>query len=127
MNDDLILCKYDKAIELAAIGLAPYIDSLKGIDTYPSLLSVDNEILSKLVAFESARVERIEALNPCVEGSTSGHHTDRLDIYQSALEGLPKLSGCYVFADDNIGKLFFSPYDEVIKSILAARQDALCI
>lgn len=104
---------YETRIREAAAALSPSVGKLIGTNYYSDLLKLDANTLKNLVAFESAKVEKIESQQEDIDGHTSGHHRDCMDIYISALEGESKPFGCFVYACES-GKLFFDPFRDVL-------------
>ena len=116
MSDTLTEAGYRNKIELelheTANQLFPFFSLLEPITTYSQLLSLDAEILSILVRFEKAHVDLNELLNPGIDFHSSGHHTDKLDIYRDALKRVPSAKGIYIYMNDD-GSFQFNVLDDV--------------
>lgn len=92
--------------------LSPFFDQLEPITNYSQLVLLDLEILSLLVKFEKAHVDRIELSNPAIDFHSSGHHTDKLDIYRDALNRVPSPKGIYIYMNDD-GSFQYNVLDDV--------------
>ena len=54
---------------------------------YHQMLIMDKLLLEALCAYESLRVEKMDEVNPCLDGHTSGHHRDLLELLHHAARG----------------------------------------
>lgn len=104
-------------IDKVLIGLSKrllrYEHELRNVNCYSDLLTLDESVIALLAEFEELSVKRFEINNEYPDGSTSGHHRDCLVIYQSALAGIIKPQGCFVYMSDD-GTFHFNILDSLI-------------
>lgn len=103
----------DKVLADISKQLLRFEQELRNVNCYSDLLTLDKSVLALLVAFEEASVSRFEMNNEYPDGSTSGHHRDCLYLYQSALAGITKPQGCFVYMSDD-GTFHFNILDSLI-------------
>lgn len=87
-------------INLAAKKALPHLTKCM---SYTQLLTMDKSLLEALCAYESLRVEKMDEANPCLDGYTSGHHRDLLELLcHAAMGSKPSDIGCcWVYMDND--------------------------
>lgn len=82
---------------------------------YSGLLLLDHSLRQALYRYEAYRVDALEDDNECIDGHTSGHHRDILDLIEHATNNIPpnELGECWVY----MGRDLEIQFDEVISSL----------
>lgn len=106
------------AIWLEARNALPY---LKSPMPYEELFRLDPDIKAALLVHESRRVDSLEDASEYIDGFTSGHHRDVLDLLSNAVNNVPpgELRGCWVYMDEN----YLIQFDHVLDSLQCFRCD----
>lgn len=100
------------AIWLEERNALPY---LKSPMPYEELLRLDPDIKAALLVYESRRVDSFEDASEYMDGFTSGHHRDVLDLLSNAVNKVPpgELRGCWVYMDED----YLIQFDHVVDSL----------
>lgn len=106
------------AIWQDARNVLPY---LKDSMAYGELLGLDPHMKAALLKHESRRVESLEEGNEYIDGFTSGHHRDVLDLLTNAVNNVPpgELRGCWVYMDED----YLIQFGDVLDSLQCFRCD----
>lgn len=88
---------------------------------YEELLSLAPDMKAALLMHESRRVDYLEDASEYIDGFTSGHHRDVLDLLSNAVNKVPpgELRGCMVYMDED----YLIQFDHVLDSLLCFRCD----
>lgn len=82
---------------------------------YEELLSLAPDMKAALLMHESRRVDSLEDASEYIDGFTSGHHRDVLDLLSNAVNNVPpgELRGCWVYMDEDC----LIQFDHVVDSL----------
>jgi len=88
---------------------------------YAELLSLAPDMKAALLMHESRRVDSLEDAREYIDGFTSGHHRDVLDLLTNAVNNVPpgELRGCWVYMDED----YLIQFDHVLDSLQCFRCD----
>ena len=77
------------ALSQQAKTLIPALESLRNVRNVQAMQSLTPVLLQALFDFESQRITLMEWHAEMLDGSTGGHHRDRLNFYRAVLYGQP--------------------------------------
>ena len=88
---------------------------------YEELLSLAPDMKAALLMHESRRVDSLEDASEYIDGFTSGHHRDVLDLLTNAVNNVPpgELRGCWVYMDE----VYLIQFDHVLDNLQCFRCD----